>query len=80
MFQGQSGLQVLVIRQRRCSGTGILTVRTIPTTGSRCIVCRDGMSVHQLSSVISVVARLLKPHGKISIIETFLNEPRISAC
>jgi len=69
-----------VARQRRGSGTGMLTIGTIPATGSRCIVCRGGVSIHQFPSVISVVARLLKPYGKISIIETFLDEPRISAC
>lgn len=68
-----------VVRQRRCSGTGIPTVRTIPATSSWGVVCRGGVSIHQFSSVICVVARLLKPHGKVSIIETFLDEPRISA-
>jgi len=58
----------------------MFTIGTVPAIGSWCIVCRDGVSIHQLSSVISVVARLLKPHGKISIIETFLDESRISAC
>jgi len=68
-----------VARKCRRNGTEKLTVRAIPATGSRCIVCRGGVSIHQLSSVVRVVARLLKPHGKISIIETFLDEPGISA-
>ena len=56
-----------------------LTVCTVPASRERLVVIGGSVSIHELSSVVCVVTRILQPDRQVFIVPPFENEFRVSS-
>ncbi len=56
------------------------TVRSVPSTRGWALIGSDSKVIHQLSSVVRVVARVLKPDWEIVVVQPLRDELRVAAC
>lgn len=59
--------------------SGSRTVRSGPSARGWALISSDSKVIHQLSSVVRVVARVLKPNREIVVVQSLRNELRVAA-
>lgn len=73
MCLDQAGL-VVSVRLAKSRVEGSLTVCAVPALGKRLVVIGGSMSVHELPSVVCIVARILQPDWQVFIVPSFGDE------